>query len=215
MRIAVAGRMRLRREHILLVALLCFAATHGQAQSDATARRRVRLSTFALLGDTYTGLGGATNGLGGRNFSLTAGVDLGLANIRRFEISAEVRGTYPLSSGHVDGQRSVLAGLRGSRTIAGSTRHAVTPFVELLAGRGSIHYVDGGYPMPPLLYSYSTGNVYSAGGGLELRLTAALSFVAEAQFQRWATPVATAGHIASKQGSGGVVYRFGAGSKAR
>lgn len=208
-------RARLAAWQMLFLLILCGADKRLAAQADLTAVQQVTISAFALVGGTYTGLSGAYNHLGGRNLPLTAGVDIGLLNLRHVDLAVEARGIYPLFSGEVDGQKAILGGVRASHTFDAERRNSITTYVDGLGGRGSIHYVNGGYPVPPVVYIDTSGNVLSLGGGLQVRLTSALSFVAEAQFQRWSTPVLSTGTINAEQGSVGVAYRFGANPKPR
>ena len=167
------------------------------SQALPTARRTLQISTFGLLTGTYTGLSG------GRNLSFTLGGDLGFYHYRSVLLSAEARGTYPLDKGNVDAQKSVLGGLR----VESRYSRAVV-FGNVLAGRGAIEYVNGGYVVPPLVYFSSTTSVYDGGLGVEFDVSPRLALKAEAQVQHWDTPVTTA--IYAKQVGVGVVYRFGA-----
>ena len=188
---------------------LSFFSTQIKAQRQPGAARTLQLSAFGLLGETYTGLGGASNGLGGRNLSLTAGLDLGVYNLGRTGFALEGRGTYPLSEGHVDGQLSALGGVRIDHVFSGNGYGRIVPYVDFLFGRGEIRYVNGGFPAGSLTYTRTAANIYSGGGGLEFTLTRRLAIKADAQLQHWPTPVVPNGRIYAKQGSLGVLYRFG------
>ena len=188
------------------------------AQAGPTATRDLQLSAFVLTGDRYTGLGGPpgpTFGLGGRNVTLTAGVDLGFFHTHHTTLAAEVRGSYPLFEGYVDGQKSISGGLRVERNFAAPTWSRVHPYVDVLAGRGEIHYVNGGFPVPPVTYLTTPSTVIGGGGGIDFDITARWALRGDAYFEHWRTPVTADGTILSKQGSGGIVYRFGTGSKVR
>lgn len=190
--------IRLLRLSALALAVASSAALWSQAVP--TARRTLQLSAFGLLQGTYTGLSG------GRNLALTAGGDLSFYHIGAVLLSAEVRGTYPLDKGEVDGQKSVLGGLRIEDRFA---RFVV--FADGLAGRGGIDYTNGGHIVPPLVYFSSTTNVLAGGGGVEVDLTRSLALKGDLQVQHWNVPFATA--IYPKQIGVGVVYRFGAGGR--
>ena len=170
------------------------------SQALPTARRTLQLSAFGLVTGTYTGLSG------GRNLGVVLGGDLSFYRVKSVLFSAEVRGTYPLDKGNVDGQKSILGGLRAENRFS----HVVV-FGDALAGRGALDYVNGGYIVPPLVYYSSTSNLFAGGGGAELDLTPALALKVDAQVLHWNLPFTTA--IYSKQIGVGVVYRFGANSR--
>ena len=192
----------------------------ARAQARPTADRTLHPSAFVLFSETYTGLGAssfnANPGLGGRNFTLTLGGDLGVFPFRRFDLAAEVRGSYPVNKGKVDGQESVMGGLRISREPVGEGfAGRLRPYADVLVGRGAMDYQSGGYQVPGLLYTRTVSTVYDAGAGFEVDVTRQFSIKADAQFQRWSTPVTASGHIYSSQGGLGLVYRYGAGGSPR
>lgn len=190
------------------------------AQARPTADRTLHPSAFVLFSGTYTGLGASplspNPGLGGRNFTLTLGGDLGVLPFRRFDLAAEVRGSYPLNKGKVDSQKSILGGLRVSREPVGEGFFSrVRPYANVLVGRGAMDYRGSGYPVPGLLYTRTVSTVYDAGGGFEVDITQQFSLKGDAQFQRWSTPVTASGHVYASQGGVGLVYRYGAGGSPR
>lgn len=175
-----------------------------------------------MLNGVYTGLGSSPyvnsgiTGPEGRNISLSAGADLGFYSFLGLRLGAEVRGEAPLKSGQVDGQKSILGGLRVTHEPSGYGLFGhLRPYGDVLAGRGAINYQNGGYPAPGVLYLSNTSAVYAGGGGLEFDVTRSFSVKADALVERWYTPVGTNGHIYSKQGGIGVVYRYGMGRGPR
>lgn len=182
----------------------------ARAQARATSSRSLQLSAFGELNGTWTGLADPGAARGGRNLAFTLGGDLGLYDFHRVLLGAEVRGTYPLDSGQIVGQKSVLVGLRAQRRYG-----RLIPFGNLLVGRGSLDYENGGYIAPPLIYFSTNTTVYDGGGGVEVDVRPALALKVEAQVQRWDTPVTASGHIYTKQVGVGLVYRFGANASPR
>ncbi len=181
-----------------LTVLLLLAAPALHAQATSTASERLQLSAFAGASGVYTGLNS------GRNLSITAGADLTLRRYFHVNPALEVRGTFPVDNGQVDGQRNVLAGLR----IAG-TFGRLHPYADILFGRGEIKY------NPPLLnqpqtflFTQSTSNVLSPGVGLEVDLTPHFAFRADAQYQRYDSPIPASGHLYAKPITAALTYRF-------
>jgi opacity protein-like surface antigen len=150
---------------------------------------------------------------GGRNLSVSVGADLELYAVRHYFLEVEARGTYPLKSGKIVGERSVLAGLRLSRGVGENGR--VRPYVDVLFGRGQMDYQRGGYVVPGFLYTRSSSNVFDGGAGVEFDVTDRFAFKVDGQVQHWSTPVLTSGSAYSKQVSVGVAYRIGAGGGPR
>ena len=180
----------------LLIAFLLPYRAGGQALP--TASQTVHLSAFA------GGTGVYTNLAGGRNLSITAGVDLTIFTLRGYHPSIEVRGTYPIHTGTVDSQKSALGGIRIDRQF-----NNLRPYVDVLFGRGEIDYQSGGYVVGPITYISSTTNVYSLGGGLDYDFTDHLSLKVDLQSQFWSTPVVPSNHIHPTVGTLAIVYRFG------
>ncbi len=186
------------RTSVLLFLALAFASVAG-AQAFPTATQPLDLSAFGAATGTWTGLGG------GRNLGATAGIDLGWKPFYNFYPAVELRGTYPLDSGHVDSQKNVLVGFRASRYYG-----RFHPYGDFLFGRGKIIYQNGGYPNlnGSLLYIDSVSNVFSYGGGLDLTLSDSFSLKLDAQIQHYDVPVTTSGAIYAKPISVGIVYHF-------
>lgn len=176
------------------------------AQSAPTASRTFEPSVFLGASGAYTGLGG------GKNLSVTAGLDVGFHPYFGLDPAIEVRGTYPLDSGQVGGEESVLAGLRVSKRY-----QSFRPYADFLVGRGELNYQNGGYIVPAQSFRYlqSTTNVFSPGIGAEVDVTDHFALLLDLQFEHWDLPFSTGdmpanpGSIYAKVGTVGVVYRFG------
>lgn len=204
------------------VGALLLSGVGASAQARSTAERRLDFSAFGLFSGTYTGLGSAPvfpgnpEGPQGRNITFSLGADLGFYTFHGARLGAEVRGGLPIDSGQVDGQKSILGGIRVTHEPSGYGLFGrVRPYVDVLAGRGQLKYQNGGYPIPGFLVLSSNTTVYSGGGGLEFDVTRAFSIKADAQFQRWNTPVTTSGVLHVPQGGVGIVYRYGTGRGPR
>ncbi len=202
---------------------MAFVIPAVHAQTTSTAQRRLDLSAFVLLSGTDTGLGSSPyadpNGIAGppsKNLTLSLGADLGFYSSHSFELQAEVRGGTPVDSGTVDGQKSILGGLRVTHEPGGSGFFGrVRPYGTLLAGRGQIDYQNVGYLIPGTLYISNNSAVYAAGLGTEVDVTRRFAVRVDAQFQRWNTPVTADGALRVAQGGVGLVYRYGTGSGPR
>lgn len=201
--------------------MLLFSGVCVRAQARSTAERRLDLSAFGLFSGTYTGLGSSPylygiEGPQGRNLTFSLGANLGFYTFHGARLGAEVRGALPLNSGQVDGQKSILGGIHVTHEPSGYGAFGrVRPYVDVLAGRGEITYQNGGYPIPGFLVLSNPSAVYAAGGGFEFDVTRAFSVKADAQFQRWNTPVTTSGVLHVPQGGVGIVYRYGTGRGPR
>ena len=195
---------------MLAALVLCagFVLLHGSAalaQSSPTASRDVEPSVFAGLTGSYTGLQGS------RNAAVTAGINVGLLPLFHILPSVELRGTFPIDDGEVVGQRSAEGGLRISKRY-----HTVRPYADFLIGRGQLNYQNGGFIVPSqsFLYLESTSTIYSPGVGAEIDLRDHLALMLDGQLQHWDIPFSTSGdtsqpgHLWSKVGTVGVVYRF-------
>lgn len=182
---------------LLSLALLGSSLIHAQATPAAT--RPFTLSAFGAATGNWTGLSG------GKNLGITAGADLSFMPFHRFYPSVEVRGTYPVDDGNVDEQKNILFGLKVERYYG-----IFHPYVDFLYGRGSVDYLNGGYPNPTgtLLYLNSVSNVFSPGAGLDVTLTDHFALKVDGQFQRYGVPVTSSGALYSKPLSVGIVYRF-------
>lgn len=160
-----------------------------------------------LIGNNLTELPG------GKNLSITAGINLDVYGRGPFRVGAEVRGTYPVSSGKVDDQRDVLGGIRIAYD-RGSDR-AIRPYIDGHFGRGQMNYV-GSYLVGKLLYQQTASNVYGGGGGVEFDVTDQFSLKVDAQAHHWNTPVVLPNNsLWSAQASVGIAYRIFAGGGPR
>jgi hypothetical protein len=168
------------------------------AQSVPTATQQLQLSAFAAGTGTFTNLEG------GKNLAITAGADLTFLGFRLFKPAVEVRGTYPIDSGQISNQKSVLVGPRVEYPIG-----RMHPYVDFLVGRGQIDYLNGGFPVGCCLdYIQSNSFVYSPGVGIDYDLTHHLAIKADVQFQHWDAPVVPSGSINPTALSLGAVYTF-------
>lgn len=189
----------------LVCAVFVFASSVSLAQSAPTASRMFEPSAFVGLTGTYTGLESS------RNLGVTAGVDIGFHPLFGLLPSIEARGTFPLASGTIVGERDALFGLRVQKRY-----NRVRPYADILFGRGELKYQSGGFIVPAqnFLYIESTSNVISPGVGVELDLTPHFAAVIDGQLEHWNIPFSTGtnpaspGSLYSKAGTIGVVYRF-------
>jgi hypothetical protein len=182
---------------VLFTAMIVISV--AKAQSSPTATQPLRISAFGGATGTFTGLES------GKNLGITAGIDLTARPFYSFYPSLEVRGTYPFAEGHIDSQRNILVGLKVEKFY-----DRLRPYADILFGRGSIHYENGGFPDPSntFLYLQSPSNVLSVGGGADYNLTDRFAVKAEVQFQRYSTPVTVSGYLYAKPITVGLVYRF-------
>jgi len=160
----------------------------------------MQLYAFGGVTGTYTGLSG------GRNLGITAGADLGFGIHYGVLPQLEVRGTIPMDSGNLVGEKNFLAGLKVEKIYG-----RYHPYVNLLFGRGELNYHAPGYldPTATVLYQRTNSNVWSPGGGVDIDVTRSIAFKADFQYQRYDTPVTTSGTVYSKAITFGAVYRFG------
>ena len=182
--------------------IVCSAAACPSAGAQATpaATQPIHLSGFGGLTGAYTGLESS------RNLSLTAGFDVGFKPFKGFYPTAEIRGTYPMDSGTVAGERNFLVGVK----IEKPYRNIFHPYGDFMYGRNKIEYGSGGYPNASgtLLYVSSVANVLALGGGVDIDLTPHFAAKFDAQYERYQTPVTAAGDINSEALMIGVVYRI-------
>lgn len=169
-------------------------------QSSPAGVRALDLSTYATVTGTYTGLHG------GRNLGVTAGADLGIHHFGAFIPALEIRGTYPFVKGDVASVKNILGGVQVSYLFK-----RATPYIDVLYGRGSIHYENGGFPNPTGTYQYlqSPSNVLSPGGGLDYLLNRRIALKADFQLQRYSVPVLQSGRTYIRPLSVGIAYHFG------
>jgi hypothetical protein len=170
--------------------------SHAQASSP-TASRRLELSAFGGATGTFT------NFLGGKNADITVGADLTYLALRWFRPSFEIRGTYPVDSGHISGQKSFLLGPKVEYPIG-----RLHPYADFLIGRGQVDYLNGGFLYNNLIYISSTSTVYSPGVGLDYDLSPRWAVKADLQYQTWHTPILPYDPMHPKAITFGVVYHF-------
>jgi hypothetical protein len=185
-------------KHYVVSLTLLVAALSASAQSMPTATQKLQLSAFA------GGSGVLTNLLGGKNLSFTAGVDLAYLGFRLFKPAIEVRGSYPVYDGHIDSQKSILAGPKVEFPL-GRRLH---PYADFLIGRGEIDYNQGLFIVGPVEYISTNTTVYSPGAGIDYDLFYGFALKGDAQFQHWDTPVVTSGVIHPTVVTLGVNYNF-------
>ena len=191
-------KRRIHAAPLAALALTAMSLHFADAQAVPTASRAFDLSAFGGLTGVYTGLGD------GKNLSITAGVDLGLRTYFGVHPAIEVRGMYPFKSGQLVDEKNVLGGLKVSKRFA-----RLTPYGDILFGRGEIKYINGVVdPTGTIEYLQNPTNVLSGGGGVDLSVTDHFSIKADAQYQRYNSPVTTSGHLYSKPLTLGVVYKF-------
>jgi hypothetical protein len=167
------------------------------AQALPTAAQPLQLSAFGAASGVFTGLAG------GKNFSITAGGDLGLPVWHRLRPVVEVRGTYPMDRGLVVAQKDAMGGLRVNFLLG----RRIHPYGDFLAGRGEMDFRLG-YIFGNTIYDVTTTWVYSPGAGFDYDLTDRLSLKVDAQLQRWGETPTTKGRIYTSVGTVGLVYRF-------
>ena len=184
---------------LALLSTVVSLASIGHAQATPTATQQLQLSAFGGLTGTYT------NFEGGKNGSITAGVDLTLLSTPYVQPALELRGTYPVKGGHVDSQFDFLIGPRVEHRVG-----RFRPYADFLIGRGQINYLNGGYlnQQTYVLYLSSSSTVYSPGLGVNLELTSRWGAKADFQYQSWSTPATAAGTLHPKVTTLGVIYNF-------
>ena len=169
--------------------------TSSSAQATATASATSNLELFGGISKVYTGVQG-------QNTSFTAGGDFILRRFAGFVPSAEVRGTYAFKKGNVAGEKNILGGIKLTREFG-----SVRPYVNFLAGRGSIDFPNN-YTFGSTTYEYVSGTVLSPGAGIDFSVNSHWSAKLDFQYQRWGVPVTASGTIYSKTATAGVAYRF-------
>lgn len=180
---------------------LCFfiagtsLSTSCSAQATATASATSNLELFGGISKVYTGIQG-------QNTSFTAGGDFILRRFAGFVPSAEVRGTYALRKGNVAAEKNILGGITLTREFG-----SVRPYVNFLAGRGSIDFPNN-YTVNSTIYEYVSGTVFSPGAGIDIAVTPHWSTKFDFQYQRWGVAVNSSGAAYSKVATVGVAYRF-------
>ena len=191
--------MRFWTRNLLLFLMSVPLASLAGAQALPTATQPMQLSAFAGVTGEDVGLGGS------QNKGATVGVDVGVRRFFGVQPALEVRGTYA-SGGHiVADNKTAMIGVRAARTFG-----RIEPYADFLFGRGILDYGNGGFPNAnyTLLYTHSAGNIYSPGGGFNLRVTEHFGAKIDGQYQRFATPVTAKKYIYVVPLTIGVVYNF-------
>jgi len=180
--------------------LLAAIAATAPAQSLYTATQPMSLSAWGGATGTMVNLP-----VGGRNFGISAGVNLRIWEFRGFQPSVEIRGTYPISSGIVASEENGLVGAKIERPFG-----RYHPYGDFFYGRGAINYQGRGYISPDgfFLYQRTFSNVLSPGLGVDIDLTHHYAFKADAQLWHQTVPVTTSGTLNSLAVTVGAIYRF-------
>jgi len=201
---------RIRR--VILIAAIAVSGASASAQATATATESIQLTTFAGATGTYTGL---SNPLlpsdDGRNLGITAGFTAGIRQFFHVYPALEIRGTYPIRSGSVVGEKNILLGLSASKHYG-----HLQPYANILFGRGELTF-NTPYPDPAgkIIYVQTAGSVLSPGAGLNYFAFGQFGLKADFQYERYQTPVTSTGSIGSKAFTLGVIYRIGGGGLSR
>ena len=182
---------------LALIAMIAALAHTAHAQAVPAGTQKLQLSVFAGGTGTFTDFNG------GKNLGITAGADLTFLNFRLFRPSVEARGTHPIDSGQLSGQKNFLIGPKVEVPFG-----RLHPYADFLVGRGQSDYVNGGFIYGDLLYISTNTIVYSPGVGLDYDLGHNLAVKAEAQFQIWKAPPTPSGTIYPKALTLGVTYNF-------
>ena len=166
-------QLRLVQALALLLATISWARI-AAAQALPTAAAPLQLSAFGGVSGVFTGLEG------GKNFSITAGGDLGLPLWHGLRPALEVRGTYPMDRGLIVAQKDALGGLSVNFLL----NHRIHPYGDFLFGRGQMNYRLG-YSTATPSTTLTTTYIYSPGVGFDYDLTDHLSLKVDAQLQHW------------------------------
>jgi opacity protein-like surface antigen len=167
------------------------------AQAAPAGTQGIQLSAFA------GGTGTFTNFEGGKNLAITAGADVTFLKFRLFRPSFEIRGTYPIDSGHISSQKDFLVGPKVEYPIG-----RLHPYADFFIGRGQIDYASPGFIFGNFRYISTNTTVYSPGVGLDYNLSHNIAVKIDAQFQHWNTPAVASGSINPTALTLGVVYNF-------
>jgi hypothetical protein len=184
-----------------LVFIIACGSSQAHAQNIPTAVARIQLYGWGGISGNFTGVALADN------LDVTAGVDLEFRPFFSLYPAIELRGMYPIDSGHVVSQKNALIGIRLARHV-----HPFTPYGDVLFGRGELNFANGGYPTPDGAFFVlsNTSNVLSLGAGSDYALNSRFALKGDFQFQRYSSPVTASGYVYSKVFTLGVVYRIGA-----
>lgn len=183
---------------LALIAFCARGSQYAKGQADAAAVRKIPVSAFVGGTGNWTGL------IGGKNLGVTAGLDIGFHGFWGIQPSFEARGTYPVVKGNISNQKNVLIGFRFDKNF-----NRFTPYVDVLYGLGKIVYSPArANPEQTFAYTSSSSNVFSPGVGFEYRVVGPFSLKADAQIQRYSTPVTESGHIYAKPVTIGITYQL-------
>jgi hypothetical protein len=168
------------------------------AQAVVTDGRPLEPSVFGGFTMTQTGLNG------GRNLSITSGIDVGIKAYRAYELSLEGRATVSIQSGTVVGENEALGGLRIERHMG-----HMHPYLNVLFGQGDLNYQSGGFRGANRHIYYKTDSqIVSVGCGAEFNLFGDVLALVDIQAQHWDSPVAPNGSIISFPIVTGFVYHL-------
>jgi hypothetical protein len=194
-------RLEMRISRMLPTAVLLVALGaplyRCSPQSIPVATQQMQLSAFSTVTPISTGLEH------GDNLTVTAGADVAFVGLRRIRSIMEIRGTYPISGGNVDKQKSFVAG-----PVIECAFGRFHPYADFLIGKGAITYLSGGYMFGTEKYISSSTVVYSPGVGLDYSFTHHFALKADLQYQRWDVPVVGSGSINPTVVSLGGKYMF-------
>jgi hypothetical protein len=197
---------------VAMVLAMAGSVASARGQAAPTATQIVQLSAFAGATGVYTGLNDAYGAdFQGRNASFTAGIAAEFRPRFSFYPSVEVRGTYPVRSGSVTGEKNVLGGL-----VIAKHYGRFHPYANIFVGRGALSFVTP-YPDPAgsAVYVQTASTVLSPGVGANLFVWGNFAAKADFQLERYKTPVTTSGSVYSKAITLGVLYRIGGGGLSR
>jgi hypothetical protein len=192
------------KHHKVVLTLALSLATASWAcaalaqDAHPTATRQLQLSAFGGVSGVFTGLEG------GKNFSVTAGGDLGLPPFRGLRPTIEIRGTYPADHGLIDSQKSILGGLRVDFLL----NRRLRPYGDFLFGRGQMNYGLTGYHFDNYIYSLTTTYIDAGGVGFDYDLTEHVAVKVDGQIERWGSAPTASGRIFSSAGTIGLAYYF-------
>jgi hypothetical protein len=197
----------------IVAALAAFGdlAPRASAQALYTATQLESLSAWGGATGTLVNLPVITNGngsnlwYGGRNLGISAGVNLRIWQFHGFLPSVEIRGTYPVSSGTIAGEKNGLAGIKIEKPFG-----RYHPYCDFFFGRSSINYQGRGYIAPNglVIYQETYSNVLSPGVGVDIDLTHHFAAKLDAQLWHQNVPVTASGTLNSFAVTVGAIYRF-------
>lgn len=199
----------------LCIGVVVGMAVQGAAQVEppATSRGGGRSSNPSPIADEgvkdragefriFSGYVRDNNGVSGVDRSAMVGMELTFQPWLKMDPNVEMRAVYPVKSGDGASEKSVLAGLSFSHTF-----RRFRPYGDFLYGRGRIEYPKS-YEYNNYVYVNSASNIFSPGGGVDVRLWGRLSLKADFQYQHWHTAAVSGEHVWSEVGSVGLSYRF-------